>query len=152
MNIWLYYHMYRLSKSLFLVQLIKTNRENNNIYLSIIKYSKHISFVCLWYQILNSRPCAFWAAALMWALLHPFSSGHFGDRISLFVGGQPRSWVCYFKFPVITGMTDVNHHAQFFQLRWGLLNFLMGQVWIHDPCLFSLPSRWDSRHATLVPG
>jgi hypothetical protein len=43
----------------------------------------------------------------------PFCSGYFGDRLLLFYPGQPGQQ-SYFKLPIVTGITGVHHHTQFF--------------------------------------
>jgi hypothetical protein len=74
-----------------------------------------------------------------------FCSGYFCDRV-LFFAHLARTVILLFMLPIVGGMTGMHHHAQFFILRVGLMNFFLpGIAWNHDPL-----QNWDDGAQLLV--
>jgi hypothetical protein len=53
----------------------------------------------------------------------------------------------------VARFTGVHHHTFFFffLLRWGLINFLSGLAWNHNPQNLCLQSVWDYRSESTCP-
>jgi hypothetical protein len=78
--------------------------------------------------------------------LHPFFSGYFGGRVSLFVQLAWTMIFLFFKLPVIAGMTGMCHSTQLL-VEMGI-SLLASNC---NPLYLSFLSSWDYRHEPPAP-